>query len=175
MKKTVFLTEMLGLLLVAGCFQDPGPDGKNGQNYGWGDPFNGLQLGIQVNTNIFAASDPILVQLAFRSTSSSNVMFWESGIWPNTVIDVTNQLEPIKMTAEGMRRRNIFSPGGSRDRNKLVTLKPGGVYLLDPIDLRPLFIVETNTVCLITAYYEERMDQGWKGKLVSNRLLVEFR
>lgn len=123
---------------------------------------------------VFTDAEPIIVSSTFSNVSSATVIFWDSGLWPNTKVELfDSNMHAVAMTQEGIARRAVFSPGGSRDKNVPVQLRPLGVYPAESFDLRPLFMIRANSTYFIELTYEERQADHWKGKLLSKIVRIK--
>ena len=147
------------LAIICGCSREPFP----------GEPVEGLELHAWVGKTNFSNAEPIIVSSSFSNASSTTIVFWDSGFWPNTKVELfDSNMNPVTMTEEGLARRRAFSPGGRRDKNVPIHLRPSEVIQAEPFDLRSLFITKANAAYFVQLTYEERQPDHWRGKLRSN-------
>ncbi len=164
MTKTIKLLAFLSLisLVFIGCDSTGKLCGRT---------VRGLRLCVSTNTLSLHVNAPILIEFAFSNNSKHSISFWQSGFFPNTLIDLSDpRRKPVKLTPEGVRLRKTFSPGGERDQNFSVTLKPGQRYRIETFDLRRMFEMKADNAYFLTITYEERQQDGWQGRITSNEI-----
>lgn len=141
----------------------------------FGAEVKGLRTKVSLVKAAIAAGQPVEIRFAKRNVSKENLVVWHSGFWPNHQIVVKDaQGQNAALTAFGKQTRDAFSPGGGRDKNYSIELKPdtedaseGSQDLLRCFDLSKL---GKYTVELI---YEEKQG-GWEGRVVSNTASFEI-
>ena len=141
----------------------------------FGAEVKGLRTKVSLVKAVIAAGQPVEIRFVKRNVSKENLVVWHSGFWPNHQIVVKDaQGKDAVLTAFGKQTRDAFSPGGHRDKNYSIELKPdtedateGSQDLLRCFDLSKL---GKYTVELI---YEEKQG-GWEGRVVSNTASFEI-
>jgi len=118
----------------------------------------------------------ILAHYRIQNASDREIVLWQSGFWPNNTIVVLNDRgESVKLTKEGRRNLAAFSPGGARNKNFRVQLKPNESIDINTLDLRRFFVLNAPGNYTVGFIYEEYQDGGWQGKLTSNELRFRIR
>jgi hypothetical protein len=118
----------------------------------------------------------ILAHYRIQNASDGEIVLWQSGFWPNNTIVVLNDRgESVKLTKEGRRNLAAFSPGGARNKNFRVQLKPHESIDINTLDLRRFFVLNARGNYTVRFIYEEYQDGGWQGKLTSNELRFRIR
>ena len=133
-----------------------------------------LQLGVRVSKTVFTEEQPMFVYPRFTNACSTTVTFWDSGFWPNTRVDMfDSSMQPVALTAEGLRKRSLFSPTGNRDKNAPLRVAPFSAIELAPVDVRPLFILRPTNNYFVQFTYEERQTGFWTGRITSNKARIQ--
>ena len=139
----------------------------------FGEPVSGLALWIRVERDTFGFDSPLLVYPAFINLSQRPIVLWQCSFWPNTRVEATDASgRPVNPTACGVAKRELFCPGGERQKNLRVELGPGHTYAGDPVDIRTLFDFKPNADYVLQLVYEENLPEGWRGRLPSNRIRI---
>jgi hypothetical protein len=104
------------------------------------------------------------------------VLIWHSGFWSNhqiRVCDPNGRL--VALTAFGRERFNSFSPGGERNKNFPVDLKPDGEDKSDGemLDIARLYDLAAPGLYSVQVLYEEYQG-GWEGRLWSNVIIIQI-
>lgn len=109
----------------------------------------------------------------FQNIGKSDLEIWESGFWPNTLLTCHDEagISP-PTTVEGQRLLNAFNPGGSRDKNVSIRLKPFQVHNGDPVLLERVFVMDPAKTYFVSAVYEERAESGWGGRVGTNPVRI---
>lgn len=109
----------------------------------------------------------------FQNVGQSELRVWESGFWPNTFIVCRNEAgETPPVTTDAKKLLNAFAPGGPRDKNVLITLKPYQVHNGDSVLLERVFVLDPSMTYFVHVVYEERAEHAWKGKTKSNTVRI---
>jgi beta-lactamase regulating signal transducer with metallopeptidase domain len=141
----------------------------------FGDEVNGLRAKISLATQKFLIGEPIEMKYAVKNVSSAEREIWHSGFWPNHLIlvrDADGKEPPL--TWMGQRYREVFSPGGSRDKNAPVAMPPGGEdAAYEKYDLTKLYELTKPGKYTVEYIYEEKQG-GWEGRLPSNMAAFEL-
>src|SRR5262249_51166627 len=100
-----------------------------------------VELTLELSKRSYATGEPIHVRSAIRNGTDQEVTIWLSGFWPNHRVVVTDveDHEPA-FTTFGRSCRDAFAPGGGRDKNVALKLRPGESYAAGPkCDLNALY------------------------------------
>jgi hypothetical protein len=160
MKNPLYSILFASLLVMTGCGHDVHGDGY------WGDSSNMLRLHIEVTKR---ASNQHWVSVVFQNISKEQMRIWESGFWPNTMLQCFDDSgRNAETTIEGINLLKSFTPGGSRDKNYLVSLAPNQTHRSDPVLLERVFKLHSPKTYHVRVIYEERWAGGWTGSVTSN-------
>ncbi|MBX6315012.1 MAG: hypothetical protein IRY99_19170 [Isosphaeraceae bacterium] len=84
---------------------------------------------LTVPKEVFRPGEPIPLTLKFDNRSGRPVTIWSSGFWPNhRVVVMDERGEEAPLTDIGKERRDLFAPGGARDKNAPRVLSAGETY-----------------------------------------------
>ncbi len=140
----------------------------------FGPIVNGLQASLTMSAKQFKLSKPIQIEFTKKNVSQRDLIVWHSGLWPNHKVIVRNaQGKEVALTRFGKLTRKAFSPGGPRDKNIPVTLKPGQSESVVQ-DLTRLFELSKAGSYTVQMVYEEKQG-GWEGRLSSNVVTFSLR
>ena len=135
----------------------------------FGDEVNGLRAKVSLVKTQTPVGQPIQIHYVKHNVSDVNQIIWHSGFWPNHQIVVKDALgKSVARTARGNQCAAAFSPGGARDKNFPMTLKPGDEDATEgAMDLTQQFDLNKLGTYSVQIFYEE-MQKGWNGRLASN-------
>lgn len=177
----LFLWSAIAILAPYACDRRPAPPesnttrqangGPEGAGVTWGAEVQGLRSRIWVDRAVFGPRDSITVHYEIQNASKAEKVIWHSGFWPNHRIDVTGPSgEPAALTPLGEQARKSFSPGGPREKNVPVPLKPGETDSAWPtFKLRDYFVMDAAGAYLVWYTYQEG-----NVTLTSNRLRIDL-
>jgi len=151
--------------------RESNPD-HQGAGVTWGQEQHGLRSRIWVDRKAFGLHDTVSVHYAIQNVSKTEQVVWHSGFWPNNRIEVTGPSgAPAALTELGKQARKSFSPGGPREKNVPVSLKPGETdSAWHPFNLRDYFVMDAAGAYLVRYIYQE------PGVTVtSNRLTIDVK
>src|SRR5688572_23456655 len=105
----LLLVVLGGLSMIISC--------KNGRDLGredaWGPVEKGLRLRIWSDRTVFEVGRKVEVRCSYRNVSSTNIILWASGFWPNNRILVFDSRgSPVSETDLGRQRSGVFAPHG---------------------------------------------------------------
>ncbi len=136
---------------------------------------NGLTIAAWGETNKIEIGKPVRISYCLSNESRSAIAIWDSGVWPNTRVDVFDaNSRPVGLTQAVLAARRAFSPTGNRDRNILMTIGTNQSHTNGPIDIEPLFYFNIKGRYTFVVTYEEGHEGGWCGKLVSQQNAFEI-
>jgi len=119
----------LALCLVSAAAAETAPQLSPGRQIDilWGEPTNGLRLGVSVAKKTFALDEPIMVRIALQNVSqeSESVSIGDPTWWQLEVLSFPPG-RPVPYTEEGKVVYRLV-PSGSRSSVQILRLKPGDV------------------------------------------------
>ena len=137
----------------------------------WGRACEGLRIRIDVENKADEKHDVVLF---FQNVSKHKLRIWNSGFWPNTMLQCyTDEGTSAEPTSEGRRWLNIFKPGGERSFNILVKLNPGQIYESRTLELERVYELIPSEEYQVRVIYEEHFEMGWSGAVTSNVVRVK--
>lgn len=142
----------------------------------WGQPNHLLTSRIEIKGRQFATGKPVHVSYTVHNLAEKPTRIWHSGFYSNHQIRVCDQNgKVVALTAFGQQCFNAFSPGGARDKNFPVDIKPGGEDNsdLEIQDLNRLYDLSAPGHYSVQVLYEEYQD-GWQGQLWSNVIIIQI-
>ena len=156
------------VLLLTSIFSAPSFSEEADPLANFGPEVNGLRAKVTVVKPV-QKGQPIEIQYSKRNVSKVDLTIWHSGFWPNHQIIVKDFAgKEAALTDFGKQVRAAFNPGGPRDKNFSMNLKPNeednsqGAY-----DLNRLFNLSMHGKYTVQVIYEEKQG-GWEGRLPSN-------
>lgn len=135
----------------------------------FGAEVKGLRTKVSLVKAVVSSGQPVEIHFVKRNVSNEILVIWHSGFWPNHQIVVKDEKgQDAALTVFGKQTRAAFSPGGDRDKNFPMELKPdtaddsegGG-------DLAHYFDLSKPGKYSVQIIYEEKQ-RGWNGRVVSN-------
>lgn len=161
----------LGLLIGSVvCSADPPETGA------FGHPNHGLASHVEISGRQFTAGKPVLVSYTVQNLAATPTRIWHSGFWANHQIRVCDQNGKLAaLSAFGQERFKAFSPGGARNKNFPVDIKPGSEDKSDgdTQDITRLYDLSSPGIYSVQALYEEYQG-GWEGQLWSNVIVIHI-
>ena len=135
----------------------------------FGAEVNGLRTQVTLVKTPISVGQPVEIRYTLRNVSKADLVIWHSGFWPNHQILVKDAAgSDAVLTALGKQCKAAFSPGGARDKNFPVTLKPGSDDTSEgDVDLTRFFDLSKPGVYSVQLVYEEKQS-GWSGRCASN-------
>ena len=162
----------LGVLVCTGAYSaDPSEPAA------FGHPNHGLVSRIEITGRKFTPDKPISVSYTVKNLATMPTRIWHSGFWANHQIRVCDQNGKLVALRDfGRERFKAFSPGGARDKNFPVDIKPGGEDksngTIDMQDITRLYDLSSPGIYSVQALYEEYQG-GWEGQLWSNVIIIQ--
>jgi len=141
----------------------------------YGAEVKGLRTKVTLVKATIETGKPVSVHYVKRNVSKETLKVWHSGFWPNHQIAVKDAdgQEPA-LTKQGAHCKKAFNPGGARDKNFPVELKPDTEDATEGnSDLTLYFDLTKPGKYSVEIIYEEKQG-GWEGRVVSNTAAFEI-